>query len=68
MADNVIKFSSLTQAIKAKNLLKMLKIKSQLERISGKNSINGCAYQLRFNYDIRYIKNQLIKNKIQFIS
>ena len=68
MADNVIKFSSLTQAMKAKNLLRMLKIKSELKRISGKNSVNGCAYQLKFNYNIVHIKQQLTKNKIKFIN
>lgn len=67
MKENFIKFRSITQAIKAKNILKKLKIKSNLERTSGNKTTNGCGFKLKFNHDINQIKKLLIDNNVIFI-
>ncbi|MBP0979186.1 MAG: DUF3343 domain-containing protein [Oscillospiraceae bacterium] len=68
MQDSFIKFSSITQAIKAQQLLKKLKIKSELERVSNNQSYQGCGYKLKINSNIKKIKDLLIKNNIKFIN
>lgn len=68
MKNKFIKFSSITQAIKAQQILKKLKIKSILERSSGEKSYQGCGYKLTITSNITDVKKILIKNNINFIN
>ena len=61
-----IEFESITYALRCQNLLKKLKIKNELEKISNQKSLNGCGYKLNIDADIEYIKELLISNKIKF--
>lgn len=66
---NNLVFSSITQALKAQNLLNNLKIKSKIEKISNQIPNVGCAYQLTFfNSNKNNVQNILIKNNINFFN
>ena len=65
MKDEVIKFRSVTQAMKAKKILASLGIKSNIERMTSNEY--GCGYQLKSNSDNDKIKQILLSKNIQFI-
>ena len=65
MKENFVKFKSVTQAMKAQQILNKQKIKSNMERSTGKES-SGCGYKLVTNGDIKTVKKILIDNNINF--
>ena len=65
---SIIKFSSVTYAIQAQNILKKYNIKSTLEHSSHKKSPKGCGYLLRVSADKDNIKKILNNHKIIFLN
>ncbi len=65
--DNLIKLSSVTQAMKAKEILKKHGINSKIQRIPAKKGQGACGYGLLINNKINEAAEILESNSIKVI-
>lgn len=65
--DNLIKLSSVTQAMKARDILKKHGINSKLHRIPAEKGQGACSYGLIINRDIKRAAEILRENDINVI-
>ncbi|MBQ5347629.1 MAG: DUF3343 domain-containing protein [Ruminococcus sp.] len=63
--DNLIKLSSVTQAMKAKDILKKHGIHSKVHRIPAKKGQGSCSYGLLINKRLNEAVNILSENNIK---
>ena len=63
--DNLIKLSSLTSAMRAKDILKQHNINSKVARISSSNGKGNCSYGLKINNRLQEAVGILRNNGIK---
>lgn len=65
--DNLIRLSSVTQAMKARDILKSNGINSKIHRIPANKGKGACSYGLIINKDIKKALDILKENEINVI-
>ena len=63
--DNLIKLSSVTQALRARDILRKNGIQSQVARIPAYNGRNNCGYGLKISKNVKEAVKILRENNIK---